>query len=92
MRAQAQGRRVRIEFVDNGIGIAPEHQGQLFQVFKRLNSLKDFDGVGMGLATCRRIAEMHAGSVGVQSTAGAGSTFWLELPQSGVESPNKEAA
>ncbi|MFN4265238.1 MAG: sensor histidine kinase [Aquabacterium sp.] len=92
VRAQARDRRVRIEFVDNGIGIAPEHQGQLFQVFKRLNSLKDFDGVGMGLATCRRIAEMHAGSVGVQSTAGAGSIFWLELPQSGAETPNKEAA
>lgn len=92
VRSQLRDRCVRIEFVDNGIGIAPEHQGQLFQVFKRLNSLKDFDGVGMGLATCRRIAEMHAGSAGVNSTAGAGSTFWLELPQTGPETLSKEAS
>lgn len=87
-----RGPVVRLRFTDNGIGIAPEHQGQLFQVFKRLNSLKEFDGAGMGLATCRRIAEMHGGAVGVDSAAGAGSTFWLDLPKMGATTSIGETA
>ncbi|HET8869698.1 MAG TPA: ATP-binding protein [Aquabacterium sp.] len=72
---------IRLMVQDNGIGIAPEHQHQLFQVFKRLHHRKDYEGVGMGLATCRRIVEMHGGAIGVESQPGQGSTFWFELPQ-----------
>lgn len=71
---------VRLTVQDNGIGIAPEHQAELFQLFKRLHHRKDYEGVGMGLATCRRIIDMHGGSIGVESEPGKGSTFWLELP------------
>lgn len=75
------GERVRIEVQDNGIGIDQAHSSQLFQLFKRLNNRKDYDGVGMGLATCRRIVEMHGGTIGVDSQPGQGSCFWMELPK-----------
>lgn len=75
------GERVRIQVQDNGIGIDEAHKGQLFQLFKRLNNRKDYDGVGMGLATCRRVVEMHGGTIGVESRLGQGSCFWIELPK-----------
>lgn len=75
------GERVRIQVQDNGIGIDQAHSSQLFQLFKRLNNRKDYDGVGMGLATCRRIVEMHGGTIGVDSQLGQGSCFWMELPK-----------
>lgn len=71
----------RLQIQDNGIGIAREHLPQLFELFKRLHHRKDYDGVGLGLATCRRIIEMHGGTIGVESQPGRGSVFWFELPK-----------
>lgn len=81
LSAQTSADAVRVCVQDNGIGVPAAHQGQLFQLFKRLNSRKDYDGVGMGLATCRRIAEMHGGAMGVESGPRGGSCFWIELPR-----------
>jgi signal transduction histidine kinase len=73
--------RVRILVRDNGIGIAPEHQDRIFQVFERLHGQEEYPGTGIGLAIVKRgIQRMH-GDLGLDSTLGSGSTFWVELPE-----------
>ncbi len=69
---------VRIWVEDNGIGIAPEHQEQIFGLFTRLHGDK-FPGTGFGLAIVQKGIEHMGGRVGVESTPGKGSRFWLEL-------------
>lgn len=72
---------VRICVRDNGIGISPEGQRRLFAIFQRLRTTQAFQGTGVGLAIVRKAAERMNGSVGVESTEGQGSTFWVELPR-----------
>jgi PAS domain S-box-containing protein len=71
--------RVRINVRDNGIGIDPEAQKRLFGIFQRLNPANAYRGTGVGLAIVRRAAERMHGQVGVDSSPGLGSTFWVEL-------------
>lgn len=67
---------------DNGIGIQPDQAGRLFQVFSRLQSRIAFEGTGLGLALCRKIAEQHGGRIWVESDGvGQGSRFYVALPQ-----------
>jgi signal transduction histidine kinase len=72
---------VRISVRDNGIGIKPEHQQQIFGAFKRLHHVHQYEGTGIGLAIVKRAVERMHGSVGVQSELGHGSCFWIELPK-----------
>jgi signal transduction histidine kinase len=65
---------------DQGIGIPEEQQPRLFNTFSRLVTRQQFEGTGLGLATCRRIAELHGGSIAVQSEPGAGSRFTTTFP------------
>lgn len=65
---------------DNGIGIEPEYQDQVFGIFKRLHSLGEYPGTGIGLAICRRIVDRLGGTIWVESNAGRGSTFYFSLP------------
>ncbi|MCI0745145.1 MAG: MASE1 domain-containing protein [Verrucomicrobia subdivision 3 bacterium] len=72
---------VRLWIEDNGIGIPPEAQRQLFQMFSRLHSERDYAGTGIGLAIVRKAAERMGGQTGVESEPGRGSRFWLQLPR-----------
>ncbi|MEI7645635.1 MAG: PAS domain S-box protein [Chloroflexales bacterium] len=67
---------------DNGIGIAPEDMAQLFQPFQQLDSSlnRHHEGTGLGLALVRRLAELHGGSVTIESQLGHGSRFTISLP------------
>jgi signal transduction histidine kinase len=70
---------VRVHFKDNGIGIAPEHQGQIFQIFGRVYSEKKFEGTGIGLAIVKKAVERMGGEVEVNSALGHGSDFVVTL-------------
>lgn len=78
----ADGRMLRFTVSDTGIGIPPEALGRLFQEFSQVDGsiTRRFGGSGLGLAITRRIAEALGGSVGVRSTPGQGSDFWIEIP------------
>jgi PAS domain S-box-containing protein len=72
------GRR-RLWVEDNGIGIDPQYHGTIFRVFHRLHGIESYPGTGIGLAIVRRGVERMGGRVGVESSAGAGARFWIEL-------------
>lgn len=79
VRGCSEGEMVRLWFEDNGIGIAPQHQKQIFQIFGRVYSEKKYEGTGIGLAIAKKAAERMGGSVGVESQAGRGSKFFVLL-------------
>ena len=70
--------RQRIEVRDRGRGVPEGQRERIFAPLTRLD--KTVAGVGIGLATCRRIVEAHGGTMGVEERAGGGSVFWFELP------------
>nr|WP_180203436.1 ATP-binding protein [Pseudomonas sp. SbOxS1]NYU03119.1 histidine kinase [Pseudomonas sp. SbOxS1] len=73
---------VRFAVSDSGIGIAQELHGALFEDFSQVDSplQKRLRGTGLGLSLCKRFAELLGGEVGVQSTPGVGSTFFVIIP------------
>lgn len=78
---------VRVQ--DNGIGIAPEFQDRIFNLFQRLHSKAEYPGTGAGLAICRKIVESHGGTLRVESGEGQGATFFVSLPRAEVTSPHQ---
>jgi signal transduction histidine kinase len=63
---------------DNGLGVDPAQASRIFRMFSRARS--DVEGVGIGLAVCRRIVEAHGGRIWVESPEGGGSAFRFTLP------------
>jgi signal transduction histidine kinase len=73
--------QVILAVADNGIGIPPEYQKKIFNVFQRLHSDEEYPGTGIGLAIVKKAAEMLGGGVWVESVVGQGSTFFVKLPK-----------
>jgi PAS domain S-box-containing protein len=70
----------RIAISDNGIGFDEKYLDRIFTVFQRLHGRDAYEGNGVGLAVCRRIAERHGGSITAESAPGRGATFIVTLP------------
>jgi signal transduction histidine kinase len=81
--AQSCDNTVRICVWDTGIGISPTDQARIFEEFFQVENsqVKRHQGTGLGLALVKRIAELHGGSVRVESELNRGSRFYIELPQ-----------
>ena len=78
---------VRLEVEDNGIGFDEKYLDRIFNVFQRLHGRGEYDGAGIGLAVCRKIAERHGGTITAKSEPGQGATFVITLP---VKQPQGE--
>jgi len=75
----AEDCRLRFEVQDTGVGIAPEHMGQLFKAFEQgdASMTRRYGGSGLGLVITRKIAQLMGGEAGAESEIGRGSTFWV---------------
>jgi CheY-like chemotaxis protein/two-component sensor histidine kinase len=84
---------VRVNVTDTGEGISPESQLKLFQPFERLGADRTkTPGTGLGLALSKKMVELMRGTIGVQSAAGEGSTFWVQFPLYQPTGPEPEVA
>ncbi len=70
----------QISIADNGIGFEEKYLDRIFKVFQRLNGRSEYEGTGIGLAVCAKIAERHGGHLTARSSPGKGATFIVSLP------------
>jgi signal transduction histidine kinase len=81
---EVDGKQAQVWVRDQGSGLPPEEQVQIWERFYRVQGIEVQSGTGVGLGlglhVCRTIIEQHHGQVGVQSASGAGATFWFSLP------------
>ena len=84
VRARVQGNHILVQVTDTGLGIAPEEQTVIFNEFRQSQRTmaRGYSGMGLGLAICKRLVELHGGTISVSSSGeeGSGSTFHLTLP------------
>lgn len=83
------GRVCEINVADNGIGFEMKYLDRIFAIFQRLHGRNEYEGTGVGLATCRKLVERHGGVITAQSAPNQGTTFIVALP---VKQINPKAA
>ncbi len=76
--------RVWFEVADNGIGFEEQYLTQIFAPFQRLHSRSEYEGLGIGLAICKKIMDRHGGVLTARSTPGRGATFVVDLPRDSI--------
>ena len=77
---------------DNGIGIAPEFVDKVFVIFQRLHSREAYTGTGIGLALCKKIVELHGGTIGIDTSTSIGTRFWFTLPAASASDETADGA
>jgi len=80
IRGETNDGRVQIIVADNGIGFDEKYADRIFTMFERLHGRGKYEGTGIGLSICRKIAERHGGEITARSVVGEGSTFTVSLP------------
>ncbi|MFO8011305.1 MAG: HAMP domain-containing sensor histidine kinase, partial [Dehalococcoidia bacterium] len=85
---------VKVSVIDNGVGIAPSDQEDIFEKFTQVGDVLDSKppGAGLGLAICRGIIQQHGGDIWVESEPGKGSTFYFTLPVSPQQTNTRKGA
>jgi light-regulated signal transduction histidine kinase (bacteriophytochrome) len=79
---RSQGENWVLSIKDNGIGMDMKYALKIFDPFKKLHSREEFEGCGLGLAVCKKLAELQGGSIWVESAVNRGSTFFVSPPRS----------
>lgn len=80
VRGERHADTVTISVADNGVGFEPQFAERVFTMFARLHSRSRYEGSGIGLAVCKKIAEIHGGTIRAESEPDVGSTFYVSLP------------
>lgn len=79
----------RFTITDNGIGFENQYKEQIFKIFQRLHGRLEYEGTGIGLATCRKIVDRHGGVIDANGELDVGAVFTIELP---VNQSTKESS
>jgi signal transduction histidine kinase len=79
-----------ITLKDNGIGIKEEYKEKVFNIFTKLHSTSQYEGSGIGLATCKKIVEEMGGRMWLTSTEGVGTTFYFTFPKNNVKKKTEQ--
>ncbi len=80
--AEKKGNKYVFSVQDNGIGMEIQYSDHIFELFKRLHAIDEYEGTGIGLAVVKRIIDRHGGSIWFESEPGVGSTFYFTIPVS----------
>ena len=80
-------RQCQISITDNGVGFAPAQAYKLFKVFARLHPARDYDGLGLGLVSCRKIVARLGGCIDITAQPDAGCCVTVTLPMAAEDSP-----
>lgn len=88
IRCSSVNNHVQFAVTDNGIGIASNELNKVFEIFRRLDSARDYPGTGIGLAICKKIVDRHRGRIWPESEPGKGTTFYFTINEEAQQQPS----